>query len=1030
MNKLFLTICCTATVLFLSNCAQNKTPQMTQAERDTAWARLSDEEKRLPQNALLGLEAAEGLEATLFASEPLMGNPTNIDVDSRGRVWVCDAFNYRPQLNPDNPQRAEGDRILILEDLNGDGKADTAKVFYQGNDVNAALGITVLGNKAIVSCSPNVFVFTDTDGDDKADTKEVLFSQLGGVQHDHAIHSFSFGPDGKLYFNFGNEGGQLMDKTGQPLKDKWGTVVNHKGSPFRQGMLFRMNPDGSDLEVLAHNFRNNYEAAVDAFGSIWQSDNDDDGNQSTRINYILEYGNYGYTDEKTGAGWRAHRTNMERDIPARHWHQNDPGSVPNLLVTGAGSPTGMVVYEGNLLPEAYRNQMIHCDAGPNIVRSYPVEREGAGFKASILPVLSGVRDQWFRPSDVCVAPDGSLFISDWYDPGVGGHQMADLNRGRIYRVAPPGSKYSVPKLDLSTAAGAAKALQSPNLATRYLAWQKLHEMGAAAEAALKEMYENEPPRMRARALWLLANLEGKGAAYLDAALADKDPNIRIIALRSIRQNGGDVLAAVAKLAADSDSHVRREAAIALRRSTAPEVAALWAKLAAQHKGNDRWYLEALGIGAEGKWDQCLEAWQKEVGTQDATAGGNDIIWRARSAKALPALAAAITSDATNATDRLRYFRAFDFIDDREKNNVLLALLENQSAEKNRIILTALQHLDPEVLARSPKARNTLDTAMQQVRGTLEFVQLARRYKIGNQNEELLQIALAHPDSSLGVEAANLMLKSGGADLLAKAISSPYPQQSAAALKALSRAGSKEGVQMMQQVIGDPSLDVAIRQEAVKMMAGGWMESEYLLGFIKKGQLPKDLQATAAAALSGTYRKDIRQEALKYLGGAGSKEGAELPPINQLAMQSGNISVGRQVFSTACATCHQVGAEGSPFGPALTQIGAKLPKEALYLAILHPDQGISFGYEGYTVQLKDGSTAAGIISSETATELELSLPGGIKKRYEKGQIASRKKMEHSMMPSGLQASMTRAELVSLVEYLYSLKANVAKQVAMK
>ncbi|HYO21741.1 MAG TPA: PVC-type heme-binding CxxCH protein, partial [Flavisolibacter sp.] len=180
-----------------SSCTSGNNEATVKAERDSAYHKLSDEDKRLSKNALAGIDVAPDLTATLFASEPLIGNPTNIDVDAKGRVWMCEAFNYRPQLNPENPQKEDGDRIVILEDLNGDGKADTSKVFYQGNDVNAALGITVLGNKVIVSCSPNVFIFTDENGDDKADKKELLFSQVGGEQHDHAIHSFIFGPDGK-----------------------------------------------------------------------------------------------------------------------------------------------------------------------------------------------------------------------------------------------------------------------------------------------------------------------------------------------------------------------------------------------------------------------------------------------------------------------------------------------------------------------------------------------------------------------------------------------------------------------------------------------------------------------------------------------------------------------------------------------------------------------------------------------------------------------------------------------------------------
>src|SRR5678815_925269 len=141
-----------AIVLFLAACNTKDQDQKssTKAERDSAYNKLTNEEKRLPKNALAGLEVADGLEATLFASEPMIGNPTNIEVDARGRVWMCEAYNYRPQLNPDNPQREQGDRILILEDNNNDGIADTAKVFYQGTDVNAALGIAVLGNKVIV----------------------------------------------------------------------------------------------------------------------------------------------------------------------------------------------------------------------------------------------------------------------------------------------------------------------------------------------------------------------------------------------------------------------------------------------------------------------------------------------------------------------------------------------------------------------------------------------------------------------------------------------------------------------------------------------------------------------------------------------------------------------------------------------------------------------------------------------------------------------------------------------------------------
>ncbi|MEZ6114337.1 MAG: NPCBM/NEW2 domain-containing protein, partial [Pirellulaceae bacterium] len=282
------------------------------------------------EDAVAGLDVADDLEATLVASEPELLSLTNLDIDHRGRIWVCEVVNYRKH----NGKREEGDRILILEDTDGDGVADKTKVFYQGRDIDSAMGICVLGNKVIVSASPNVWVFTDENGDDQPDKKELLFTKTGQPQHDHSAHSFLFGPDGKLYWNFGNTGKSVHDKDGQPVVDLAGNTVVDNGKPYFGGMPFRCNLDGTEFEVLGHNFRNNYEVSVDSFGTLWQSDNDDDGNRGVRINYVMEYGNYGYRDEMTGAGWQAERTNWESEIPLRHWHLNDPGVVPNLLQTG------------------------------------------------------------------------------------------------------------------------------------------------------------------------------------------------------------------------------------------------------------------------------------------------------------------------------------------------------------------------------------------------------------------------------------------------------------------------------------------------------------------------------------------------------------------------------------------------------------------------------------------------------------------------------------------------------------------------
>ena len=630
------------------------------------------------------LKVPDGLEVTLFASEPMVVNPANMDIDARGRVWSTEGANYR-LFQKWGKLRPEGDRIVILEDTNGDGAADKQTVFYQGNDVNSALGICVLGKKVYVSCAPNVLVFSDENGDDKADgPPQVLFTGISGVDHDHGVHAFVFGPDGKLYFNQGNDGRQIKKADGSPMIDKAGNEVNGKGKPYRQGLVFRCNIDGSEFETLGWNFRNNYEVCVDSFGTLWQSDNDDDGNKGVRINYVMEFGSFGYADEMTGAHWsagwnKAKAKGAAEDTKVFHeWHQHDPGTVPNLLHTGAGSPTGITIYEGNLLPEVFRNQIIHCDAGPNTVRAYPVENDGAGYKARMVDLLTS-EDSWYRPSDVTVAPDGSVFVADWNDAAVGGHFMADQSvdtmSGRIYRVAPKGHKYAPAKVDVSTPQGAVAALQSPNLATRYLGWTALHTQQDKAESALQKLWNGKDARERARALHLLARIKGKEQKYIDEAARDSDPNIRLTALRIARQTSEEAaMSTVKKLAKDSNPQVRRECAIALRHSKSPAAAEIWAVLASQYDGKDRWALEALGIGADQQWDAFLDAWLAEAGDKWNSPAGREIVWRSRAKKTPGLLVKLINDKDTQPEQRERYMRSLDFVSGPEKDAALLELL--------------------------------------------------------------------------------------------------------------------------------------------------------------------------------------------------------------------------------------------------------------------------------------------------------------------------------------------------------------------
>ena len=975
-------------------------------------------ELRKPENAVKNLIVADGLAAQLFASEPMLTNPTNLDVDDRGRVWLCEAYNYRPEING-NPVHPAGDRILILEDTDGDGKADKNTVFYQGPEIASPLGIWVMGNSALVSQSPYLWLFTDDDGDDKADRKEIVLQGVGGTQHDHGLHAVVFGPDGKFYFNFGNAGEQLMDKNNQPIKDQDGNPVDPKH--YRQGMVFRCDADFTHFEVLGHNFRNNYEVALDSYGTMWQSDNDDDGNQGVRINYVMDYGNYGYTDEMTGAGWQVNRTNIEPEIPRRHWHLNDPGVVPNVLQTGSGSPCGMCVYEGNLLPEAYRNQPIHAEAGRNVVRAYVKTPDGAGYKAEIVNLLESKVDQWFRPCDVCVAPDGSLFVADWYDPGVGGHAAGDQNRGRVFRVAPPGAaKYLLPKSDYTTPQTAMAALQNANLSVRYRAWNALHQMGEQAEPELEKAYrQNADQVLRARAFWLLA--KGKnGAQHVRHAAQGANADLRVAAVRAARQGGAPLMEIVQLLAGDANPQVRRECALALRHSKDPAAPALWAQLARQHDGRDRWYLEALGIGADGNWDAWFAEYARSLPAEVRlySAGQRDLVWRARSAAVAPLLGQLATDGQAPLADRLRYFRAFDFHTDKKAaSSVLLGIVKN-SATQPDLQRLALRHLDASFATINPDAKAALLKLMAGLEGG-DYLEFAERYQLPEQHARLFGMILKNKDRG---QAADVLLGSAvGAAMFEKALLRGGDEvQTLALLDAIRWSGSQRQLAFLEKTAFDPKRNDVVRRTAFEYLGNSWGGENLVLQLLKDKKIEARFIPAAVQGVSNAWRMPVRLEAQRYLGGSQANAAKPVPDIAVLTKLTGDAAAGQKLFAQQCANCHQVNGVGVNYGPALSEIGAKLSKEGQYLAILYPSAGISFGYEGWEIKLRDGSVVQALVASQTETELVLKMPGGELRTHKMKDVKSKKQLPESLMTAGFHYAMDNQQLADLVEYLGGLR----------
>ncbi len=780
---------------------------------------------------------ADGLTATTFADESQLFNPASIDVDDKGRVWVCETVNYRKNT------RKAGDRILILEDSNGDGKVDRETVFYQGHEIDGGHGVCVLDNRAIVSAPDKILMLTDTDGDLKADAKKVLFR--GKVlnpkqgQHDHAIHAVMFGPDGRLYFNFGNFNAHLHDSADEVVRDIEGRAIDNSRQPFQEGMVLRCELDGSNVEVLGHNFRNNWEVTVDSFGVMWQSDNDN-GSSSCRVNFVMEHGNFGYRDEMTGAAYQTDRTNIETTMQRQMWHQNDPGVVPNLLITGAGAPTGILVYEGTLLPEEYHGQMLLAEPARNVVWSIPVQKNGAGYKAKKVDVLATLKSQSYRPSDVSVAPDGSLIVADWFDPIVCCHETRD-DRGRLFRVAPKGHKYAIPPFDYTTAEGAVAALRNPNLAVRYNAWTALNKMQETAREPLGILAADNDPRLRARALWLLAAIKGNASATVQQASRDKSEDVRATALRIARRHQLALVPLVTQLVRDPSSVVRRECALTLRGSNAIQAAKLWAELAIQYDGHDRWYLEALGIGAQGHDANCLKVWLTKVGDDWREKAGRDIVWRSRAPKAASSIATLVLDPKVPDAEHPRLMRALDFHHGVAKEQAIRRIvLGDKGTGVAFALLEAIKRLPDEAVTNSPALRNRIEEALRQTTDTSTMLRLARRFQIKSLSEQIMRVTMSEEPMHLKVAAVRLLLEFGEEKRVVRVAS-----ESLAVIDALGFAGTNESIEVLTQMALNKEWTTERRTSAVTALSGISNGQHALRRLIAQEKLPRNSMRLAA-----------------------------------------------------------------------------------------------------------------------------------------------------------------------------------------
>jgi putative membrane-bound dehydrogenase-like protein len=674
-----------------------------------------------PASVPLGLfQAPDGLDVTLWAASPLLRNPTNIDIDRNGRIWVAEGVRYRSH----HARQPDGDRIVVLEDSDGDGRADRSHTFVQEPALIAPLGVAVIDNKVVVAQPPDLIVYTDVDRnlrfDPAIDRREVLLTGFQGVNHDHSLHSVTVGPDGKWVFNGGNTGAMFTDRSGKTFRifgsyrpDPVGPFTFphdpavHAGKPSDDGHVYvggftvRMNPDGTNAEIIGHNYRNSYEQSVTSLGDVFQNDNDDP--PACRVSWVMEYANFGFSSNDGQRTWQADRR-PGQSVAAAEWRQDDPGMAPPGDVYGGGSPTGNVFYENGALGAAWEGTFLAAEAGRNEVFAYRPTRHGAGFDLDrTIFLTSNVARQYagsdflgggrsvtgaaatlFRPSDVAVGPDGAIYVSDWIDARVGGHQdLDDTLAGAIYRIAPRGFASKAPAFDASTIDGLITALRSPAVNVRAIGFEGLRARGAEAVPAVAALLEDPSRYVRGRAIYLLYQLGPEGRRRAGAPESHADPALRIAAYRAMRRANLDVMPTAARLARDADAGVRREVALSLRDQPADRALDLLVELARGFDGADRSYLEALGTGATGKELALYERLRQALARRDDPLAWPNtfarLAWRLHVPAAVADVSTRARSTKLSLADRRLALDTLAFIDDRAASKAMLRIAEEPTS---------------------------------------------------------------------------------------------------------------------------------------------------------------------------------------------------------------------------------------------------------------------------------------------------------------------------------------------------------------
>jgi putative heme-binding domain-containing protein len=667
--------------------------------------------------------------------------------------------------------------------------------------------------------------------------------------------------------------------------------------------------------------------------------------------------------------------------------------------------------------------------------------KGVGYGAGLENIVTS-SDNYFRPIDPCVAPDGSLYVTDWYDGGVGGHAYNDPTRGRIYRITPTEKKPSRKEKPgpYTSDADAIAALASPNHATTFLARERLLASGEKAIPQLASLLASGDRILRARALWLLDRTGGNGRNLVRAELASPEPAFRALAVRILRRHGDELLPELLRLGNDPDGEVLKEVLLAIGKSKLPVATEALVKLYERYDGSDRYLLETLGIASRGREAEVFSAVVEKTNAP-VTPRLVSIVRVLKPEDATKYLASKLASANLPAESAQSLLAALSATATPEAGKSVVDLLNSKApAEIKKLALDAVRRniggawsalkTEPGLQqalhgAFNSKALRSDALAIVNEAGLSQFLEhlaviLQPGDATGNKADKLATLAAIARNNfeSLAPYVAGELLTTKDADLRDAAARTLVALRDAKLLTALI-AG-----QELPQVKNGPA-PAELRQKLVDLLMGTSDGAVLLLRLIDTKKIDKPLAERAIAAAIEHPDVNVRLLYEKFIPpGERPKTLGQSFTSDQILALKGDETRGAGVFlrsgAASCNKCHRVKGVGADIGPDLSQIGRKYERKALLETIMNPSAGIAPEYVPYVVETEQGKVFAGFLSDQNDERVVLRTVEGGSVQIPRKDIVELARQEKSLMPELVLKNVTAQDAADLLAYLVSLQ----------